>query len=70
MLPCAECYWFGYKLRHIHCLLYTGPFSRANARLVYSHMNKCSVTELHKLKLLTTHFFGIFTLLLINSLLS
>ena len=32
-----------------------------------SHMNKCSVT---KLKILTTFFLNIFTLLLINSLLS
>ena len=36
----------------------------------YSHMNKCSVTELQKLEILTTFLFYIFTLFLVNSLLS
>ncbi len=48
------------------------PLSRdcKHAAPLYSNMNKCSVTELQKLKILDTTFFYIFTLFLVNSLLS
>jgi len=39
------------------CLLDEDAMTLISNGVLYSHMNKCSVVELQKLKLLTTHFF-------------